>query len=168
MTKRFYLFLLAILFVGNITTAAVVAPVTTTAVDPALSETFTGTDKAFSAEDFLALTPKKIRETTGRKLKLKESIALKMAQKRIKKQMKAAEKGKLPADDKPKSQIVALILALVIGTLGIHRFYLGYTTIGIIQILTLGGCGVWTLIDIIRIVLGDLGPADGSAYDPEL
>ena len=55
-----------------------------------------------------------------------------------------------------------------IGALGIHRFYLGYTTIGIIQILTLGGCGVWALIDVIRIAIGDLLPADGSAYDPAL
>jgi len=168
MTKRFYLFLLAILLVGNVATAAVVAPASSTAVDPALSESFTGSDKAFTPEDFLALTPRKIRETTGRKLKLKESIALKMAQKQVRKQMKAAEKGKLPADGKPKSQIIALVLGLVIGGLGIHRFYLGYTTIGIIQLLTLGGCGIWALIDVIRIAMGDLGPADGSAYDPEL
>ena len=63
-----------------------------------------------------------------------------------------------------KSQIIALILAIFTGIIGIHRFYLGYTTIGIIQLLTLGGLGIWTLIDIIRIITGDLQPADG-AYD---
>ncbi|TXF91299.1 TM2 domain-containing protein [Neolewinella aurantiaca] len=81
--------------------------------------------------------------------------------------MKRAAKGKAPADGS-KSQVVALILVLVVGSLGIHRFYLGYTTIGILQLLTLGGCGIWALIDLIRIATGDLGPADGSAYDPTL
>jgi TM2 domain-containing membrane protein YozV len=61
-----------------------------------------------------------------------------------------------------KSQLVALLLAIVIGALGIHRFYLGYVGIGIIQLLTFGGCGVWALIDLIRIAMGDLKPKDGE------
>lgn len=63
-----------------------------------------------------------------------------------------------------KSQLIALILCGVVGYLGIHRFYLGYTGIGIIQLLTLGGCGIWTLIDFIMIITGDLQPKNGS-YD---
>ena len=66
-----------------------------------------------------------------------------------------------------KSQIVALILVLLVGGLGIHRFYLGYTWQGVVQLLTGGGCGVWTLIDLIRIITGDLQPKDGS-YDKTL
>lgn len=61
-----------------------------------------------------------------------------------------------------KSQVVALILVLLIGGLGIHRFYLGYTGIGIAQLLTLGGCGVWALIDLVRIITGDLKPKDAD------
>ena len=63
-----------------------------------------------------------------------------------------------------KSQIIALILCLLVGGLGIHRFYLGYTWQGVVQLLTAGGCGIWTLIDLIRIITGSLGPKDGS-YD---
>lgn len=63
-----------------------------------------------------------------------------------------------------KSQIVALILAIVIGGLGIHRFYLGYIGAGVIQLLTAGGCGIWSLIDIIRIAMGTLKPKGGD-YD---
>lgn len=66
-----------------------------------------------------------------------------------------------------KSQLIALILCLLVGTLGIHRFYLGYIGIGIIQLLTFGGFGIWTLIDLIRIVIGDLEPKDGP-YDETL
>jgi len=61
-----------------------------------------------------------------------------------------------------KSQVTALILAILVGGIGIHRFYLGYTWQGIVQLLTFGGCGVWSLIDLIRIITGDLQPKNGS------
>ncbi len=67
-----------------------------------------------------------------------------------------------PAASSGKSQLVALILVIFVGGIGIHRFYLGYTGIGIIQLLTLGGCGIWALIDLIRIATGDLKPKDGE------
>ena len=61
-----------------------------------------------------------------------------------------------------KSQVTALLLAILVGGIGIHRFYLGYTWQGIVQLLTFGGCGVWALIDLIRIITGDLQPKNGS------
>lgn len=61
-----------------------------------------------------------------------------------------------------KSQIVAAILCWLVGIIGVHRFYLGYTWQGVVQILTLGGLGIWTLIDLIRIIIGDLQPKDGA------
>jgi TM2 domain len=61
-----------------------------------------------------------------------------------------------------KSQLIALLLCIFVGGIGIHRFYLGYIGIGIAQVLTLGGCGIWALIDLIRIITGDLKPKDGD------
>ncbi|CEN43401.1 TM2 domain-containing protein [Capnocytophaga canis] len=61
-----------------------------------------------------------------------------------------------------KSQLVALLLCVFVGAMGIHRFYLGYITEGVLQLLTLGGCGVWALIDLIRIITGDLKPKGGN------
>ncbi len=61
-----------------------------------------------------------------------------------------------------KSQVVAGLLCFFIGTFGIHRFYLGYTWQGVVQLLTLGGFFIWALIDLIRIITGDLQPKDGS------
>jgi len=61
-----------------------------------------------------------------------------------------------------KSQVIALILVALVGGLGIHRFYLGYTWQGIVQLLTAGGCGIWAIIDLIRIITGDLGPKNGT------
>ncbi|MDB2493478.1 TM2 domain-containing protein [Flavobacteriaceae bacterium] len=57
-----------------------------------------------------------------------------------------------------KSQVAALLLCLFLGGLGIHRFYLGNTWQGIVQLLTFGVFGIWTLIDFIMLCTGDLGP----------
>ncbi len=88
------------------------------------------------------------------------------------KQLKKATKIQKRLNKKAKSngsisQPVAIILAVLLGYLGIHRFYLGYTVIGIIQLLTFGGLGIWSLIDLIRIILGDLKP-NGGEYDETL
>ena len=45
----------------------------------------------------------------------------------------------------------------LVGVLGIHRFMMGDTTNGILMLLTFGGCGIWALIDLIRILSGTLG-----------
>jgi len=85
--------------------------------------------------------------------------------KQVKAIVKEAKKNNAPgtmAEGDGKSQVIALILAALVGALGIHRFYLGYIGIGIAQLFTLGGCGVWALIDLIRIITGDLKPKDGD------
>ena len=61
-----------------------------------------------------------------------------------------------------KSQVTALLLCIFLGVLGIHRFYLGYIWQGIVQLVTLGGFFVWWIIDLVRIITGELQPKDGS------
>lgn len=63
-----------------------------------------------------------------------------------------------------KSKVVALILSIFLGELGIDRFYLGYIGTGILKLITCGGFGIWWLIDLIMIVTGKLKPKDGSEY----
>ena len=64
-----------------------------------------------------------------------------------------------------KSKTTALILSILVGGLGVDRFYLGYTGMGVLKLLT-GGCfGILWIIDIVNIATGKLLPADGSAYD---
>lgn len=103
-------------------------------------------------------------EAKGEKLTMKEKIGLKVFGKKIQNLSKANDVQQANGE---KSQVVALVLGLLLGGLGIHRFYLGYTWQGVVQLLTAGGCGIWALIDIIRIATGDLGPKDG-AYDKTL
>lgn len=95
----------------------------------------------------------------GSKLSLKEKLALKLFGKKI--SSKVVASAAAPSSG-GKSQVLALILCLLVGGLGIHRFYLGYIWQGVVQLLTLGGCGIWALIDLIRIITGDLKPKDGE------
>jgi hypothetical protein len=60
-----------------------------------------------------------------------------------------------------KEWIVALLLSALLGTLGIDRFYLGYTLLGVLKLITLGGCGIWWVIDLILIAVGNLKDAQG-------
>ena len=52
---------------------------------------------------------------------------------------------------KDKSWIAALLLSILVGSLGIDRFFMGYIGLGILKLITLGGLGIWWLIDLILI-----------------
>jgi hypothetical protein len=67
----------------------------------------------------------------------------------------------------PKSFVAALILCFLLGTLGVHRFYVGKIGTGILTILTFGGFfGIWPLIDLILIATGNFKDSDGLKIKP--
>ena len=55
-----------------------------------------------------------------------------------------------------KNWLATLLLCLFLGGIGVHRFYVGKVGTGILQLITLGGCGIWTLIDLIMIITGKM------------
>lgn len=61
-----------------------------------------------------------------------------------------------------KDFTTALLLSFFLGSFGVDRFYLGYTGLGVAKLFTLGGCGIWSLIDFIMIATKNLKAADGS------
>jgi hypothetical protein len=61
----------------------------------------------------------------------------------------------------PKSRLVALLLCLFLGSLGVHRFYVGKIGTGILMILTLGGLGIWTVIDLVFVAVGSFTDKQG-------
>ena len=60
-----------------------------------------------------------------------------------------------------KGFVPTLLLALFLGGLGAHRFFVGKIGTGILQLLTLGGLGIWALIDIIMIIVGSFRDKQG-------
>ncbi|MBP8604356.1 MAG: TM2 domain-containing protein [Phycisphaerae bacterium] len=61
-----------------------------------------------------------------------------------------------------KSGIACLLFLLLLGPLGIHRFYVGKAGTGVLFLLTCGGLGLWWLIDLILLVAGSFTDADGN------
>ena len=62
-----------------------------------------------------------------------------------------------------KDWLVTLLLCLFLGGIGGHRFYAGKIGTGILQLITLGGCGIWSLIDLIMILTGKFTDKEGNA-----
>lgn len=56
---------------------------------------------------------------------------------------------------KNKRYVVVLLLCFFLGGFGVHRFYVGKIFTGILQLLTLGGFGVWWLLDFLKLGAGD-------------
>lgn len=63
---------------------------------------------------------------------------------------------------KDERWLACLLFCIFLGPLGVHRFYVGKVTTGIIQLLTFGGLGIWYLIDLIMIVMGKFRDSEGN------
>ena len=65
-------------------------------------------------------------------------------------------------DESEKKLLPAVILCFTFGIFGGHRFYAGKKATAVLQLLTLGGMGIWTTIDFIRLVVGNFRDAEGN------
>ena len=97
-------------------------------------------------DQLMKMSPAEFQKLTGKKMNFLQKKAFKMIQKKASKSAAG------------KSQLTAVLLCFFLGGLGVHRFYLGYTWQGVVQLLTLGGLGIWSLIDFIRLLTGSLQP----------
>jgi hypothetical protein len=61
-----------------------------------------------------------------------------------------------------KRILPAFLLCAMFGMFGAHRFYVGKIGTGILQLVTLGGLGIWWLVDIIMIIVGAFKDKDGE------
>lgn len=61
-----------------------------------------------------------------------------------------------------KKILPTFLLCWFLGWLGLHRFYVGKVGTAILFVLTLGGLGIWYLIDFVMIIIGRFTDADGN------
>lgn len=69
--------------------------------------------------------------------------------------------------EEKKKWMVALLLSIFLGGFGADRFYLGYMGLGALKLITLGGCGIWSLIDIILIATDKMTDANGNPLEKD-
>lgn len=60
-----------------------------------------------------------------------------------------------------KGLVPAILLCFFLGTLGVHRFYVGKIGTGLLQLVTFGAFGIWTLVDFVMIVSGNFKDKTG-------
>lgn len=65
------------------------------------------------------------------------------------------------SEQKPvQSKTTMILVSLFLGGLGIDRLMMGYSNWWL-KLITLGGCGIWSIVDLIKIITGSLKMADG-------
>lgn len=69
--------------------------------------------------------------------------------------------AQIPGVFSEKQFVTALILSILLGSLGIDRFYTGHVGLGVGKLLTLGGCGIWAIIDIILYATRKVNDSEG-------
>jgi len=70
------------------------------------------------------------------------------------------------SDTSIKGFVPTILLCFFFGVLGVHRFYVGKVGTGILQLLTLGGFGIWALVDFIMIIVGSFTDKQGKFIKP--
>jgi TM2 domain-containing membrane protein YozV len=64
-------------------------------------------------------------------------------------------------DSSEKGFVPTILLCFFLGAFGVHRFYVGKIWTGLLQLITLGGLGIWTMVDFIMVVCGKFTDGEG-------
>lgn len=82
-------------------------------------------------------------------------------------EVKVETKSVSKTEEGNKSYMATFLFAQFLGVLGVDRFYTGHIGLGVVKLLTLGGCGLWALIDVILILTGHRTDSMGKTLREE-
>lgn len=71
------------------------------------------------------------------------------------------KKNSKPEEKPTQSKSTMILVALFLGNLGIQRLMMGYSNWWL-MLITFGGCGLWSLIDLIKLITGNMKMANGD------
>lgn len=110
-------------------------------------------------EEIIALNNDQIIIKNESKEETKNEVVIKNPRpKRDKKAVEYIEDG----DYSSKAWSITLVLCVLLGFIGFHRFYVGKAGTAILMLLTFGGFGIWVLVDLIRIVINNFTDEEGK------
>lgn len=110
-------------------------------------------------EEIIALSDEQIIIKNEVKEDVKNKVVIKNP--RIKKDKKAVEYIE-DGDYSSKVWSITLVLCVLLGFIGFHRFYVGKAGTAILMLLTFGGFGIWVLVDLIRIIINNFTDEEGK------
>lgn len=64
--------------------------------------------------------------------------------------------------DDDRKILPVLLLAFLLGPFGVHRFFVGKIGTGLLMLFTLGGMGLWVLVDLVLIITGNFSDKEGN------